>query len=280
MLVGVIMLDSQGLKPPIPAQCLANHAANELIRREFLKNQHALDKAKNEFIAISSHQLRTPATSVKNYLGILLGYDKTIPDSIRSLIQRAYDSNERQLAILDSLLQVAQIDSGLYLADLSEQNACDMVQSAIAECQEMFDLRNQHIVYSAPDSCQLIADADKFKIALHHLITNASKNTPGGGSIFITLIQTDKYTKIKVRDSGPGFAKSETKRLFKKFTHFENQISDTVNGNGLGLYIARKITKMLCGKLTVISRPNQGAEFVLAFSNRPKPNNPIIVPSK
>ena len=270
------MLDRQKIMPTVDDQGLAEHAANELVKREILRDKYALDKAKHEFIAISSHQLRTPATSVKNYLGIILnGYGVTVPDAIRLLIQRAYDSNEKQLAILDSLLQVAQIDSGLYLADLADQNACDMVQATITECQEMIDLRDQHVIYTAPDECRIISDASKLRIALRHLISNASKNTPNGGSLFITLSQTDKYTKIKVRDTGPGFAKSETKRLFKKFTHFENQISDTVNGNGLGLYIARKITKMLDGKLTVISRANQGAEFVLAFSNESKQRHGI-----
>src|SRR5690242_12366111 len=93
-----------------------NMHADDSAQIERLKRQNnelkQINSSKDEFIALASHQLRTPATGVKQYLGMLLeGYMGPIPDAQRDFLQKAYDSNERQLSTINDLLQIAQIDS-------------------------------------------------------------------------------------------------------------------------------------------------------------------------
>src|SRR4051794_26865983 len=94
------------------------------------QQQLALDRAKNEFITLASHQLRTPATGVKQYLGMILdGYAGEISDLVRSFLVKAYDANERELALLNQIINVANIDSGNVRLHSSLQNVCEVVKS-------------------------------------------------------------------------------------------------------------------------------------------------------
>ena len=106
------------------------------------------------------------------------------------------------------------------------------------------------------------------KLILVKLIENASQNSPKNAEIYIRLSQTRLSTKIHIQDSGPGIAKENMRHIFKKFTHIDNEYANTVAGNGLGLYIARKITQKLGGSLKVRSIPTIGSTFILTLRTK------------
>jgi signal transduction histidine kinase len=100
-------------------------------------------------------------------------------------------------------------------------------------------------------------------VAISNLIENASKYSPSNSVIHIRVEQIDNHAVVSVRDQGVGIAKQDIPKVFEKFTRLDNELSDTVNGSGLGLYFVKKIAKLHNGRIDVVSTPRKGSEFSL-----------------
>lgn len=232
-----------------------------------LKSQRAqlvaLHKTKDEFISLASHQLRTPATGVKQYIGMLLeGYLGDVPSDQLQVLRTAYESNERQLNIIDDLLRVAQIDAGKVTLKKTKTDLVQLLREVINEQSDKFKFRNQRVSFTH-DMKQLFAilDTGRVRMVFENLIDNAGKYTPPDKNIDITLTADNQKVMISVKDEGVGIAEEDLPRLFQKFSRINNQLSTKVGGTGLGLYWAMKIVTLHNGTITVSSHPNKGSEF-------------------
>ena len=118
------------------------------------KQQHdfkLLNASKDEFISLASHQLRTPATGVKQYVGMLIeGFTGTLEPSQQELLEKAYESNERQLRIISDLLKVAQVDAGKVRPAKNTTDIHELIASILNEQQDTFLKRRQAIIYAKP----------------------------------------------------------------------------------------------------------------------------------
>ncbi len=224
----------------------------------------ALNNAKDEFISLASHQLRTPATGVKQFVGMVLeGYVGKIAVSQREMLEYAYESNERQLQVISDLLKVAQVDAGK--VSLSKES-CDMVElvkDILQEQQNQFELRKQDVVFKS-DNTKHIArvDINRMRMVLENIIDNASKYTPDGKKIEIDLMNIDRnQVHIRIKDQGVGIPAKHMTKLFQKFSRIDNPLSILVGGTGLGLYWAKKIIVLHGGTISVSSKPNKGTVF-------------------
>lgn len=224
-----------------------------------------LNKAKDEFISLASHQLRTPASGVKQFLGLLLeGFAGELTEKQRSFIAKANESNERQIELIEDLLRVAQVDAGKVNLQLSDTNLCNMIMSVIYEQRSKFNERNQSIVTELPgDNTRAFVDANRFRMVLENLIDNASKYTPEQGSITVSLKEIDDGISISITDTGVGIDKPAMAKLFNKFSRIPNDLSEKVGGSGLGLYWAQRIVELHDGAITVHSHPNEGSTFTV-----------------
>lgn len=227
----------------------------------------ALNKAKDEFISLASHQLRTPATGVKQFIGMVLeGYAGDISPEARTFLEKAYESNDRQIAIINDLLQVAQIDAGKVSLHIQPTNINDIIQSVIQEQQSKFDERRQTIHYSpAKRPLNALADPERLRMVLDNLIDNASKYTPEGKSITIAASGKNDTVVITVQDEGVGIDPIDHDKIFLKFTRLDNPLSNHVGGSGLGLYWVRKIIALHGGTVTVNSTVGEGATFTVSL---------------
>lgn len=246
-------------------------AEKEKQRAELLSEQKQqlidLNHAKDEFISLASHQLRTPATAVKQYIGMLLeGYAGDIPESHMPFLQTAYDSNEQQLTIINELLKTARIDSNTYRVRPEKQNIVQLVERVVKDLAPIIRFRNQEIaVTSQDDCCDVAVDPDEIRLVLANVIENASKYSRKGKKITIRLSHTKKQFRIAVRDQGVGIPAEHQSRIFEKFTRIDNALSDTVDGTGLGLYWALRIMRLHGGDITVASAPGKGSTFTLVL---------------
>jgi signal transduction histidine kinase len=159
-----------------------------------------LNKSKEEFIAITSHQLRTPATGVKQYLGLLLeGYSDALTENQMTLVQKAYDNNERQLEIVDDILRVAQLDLEKIRLHLSNQNINKIISASIRLMQSKFDHLQQNVTFKPTnDPIETLVDKRQFQMVIENLLDNASNYTPDKGRIDIETSQSNGLT-IKTR---------------------------------------------------------------------------------
>ncbi len=231
-----------------------------------------LNTSKDEFISLASHQLRTPATGVKQFLGLLLqGYAGALTEQQRDFVQKAYDSNDRQIDMINDLLRVAQVDAGKVVLEKSQTDIYEMVEDIIDELIDSFKARKQQVsLVSSRKSMPVIVDSMRFRMVLENLIDNASKYTPEKGTITITLSNAHNFARISIADNGVGIKKSDIAKLFTKFGRIPNSLSDSVGGSGLGLYWANKVTELHGGKIKVTSAIGKGSDFAIII---PKGNN-------
>ena len=224
------------------------------------------DKAKDEFISLASHQLRTPATGVKQYLGMLLeGYAGDLEESQKAFISTAYNSNEKQLGIINSILRTAQIDSGVYKLKKSPQNLAALIDMLLVDFQPVMLMREQILIATIDESIEVEVDLAEISVALANVIENASKYSPNGKQISISARQTTKSIIITISDQGVGIEEANISKIFEKFTRVDNSMSDTVNGSGLGLYWVKRIIVMHGGKITVKSTLGTGTDFIISL---------------
>jgi two-component system cell cycle sensor histidine kinase PleC len=233
---------------------------NLIMQRDKLQG---LNEAKDEFISLASHQLRTPATAVKQYVGMLRhGYAGKLNKEQLDMLGVAYKNNERQLEIIEDLLRVAKVDAGKVYLDKSSCDVSIQVQEAISGQAILFENRKQNVVFNKPDK-KMIASIDPrlMLMVLENILDNAGKYSKDGKPVTITIHQDETHTIITIKDHGVGISKSDQKKLFKKFSRIDNPLSVSVKGTGLGLYWAKKILDLHDGSIKVTSKLKVGSTF-------------------
>jgi len=241
---------------------------NEIERRHQLESQRLqhyidLNKTKDEFISLASHQLRTPATGVKQYLGMVLeGLLGDVDEAQVAVLKKAYESNERQLTIVSDLLKVAQVDSGKVKLRLSTVDITELVADVIKEQQDTYAMRRQHVEFSVPTfETKAIADPEKIRMVFENMIDNASKYSDPGKTIQVGIDEQDDTFVVSIKDNGVGVAPEDVDKLFEKFNRIHNHLSNHVGGTGLGLYWAKKVVDLHGGMIDVASVLGVGSVF-------------------
>jgi two-component system sensor histidine kinase VicK len=226
-----------------------------------------LNDAKDEFISLASHQLRTPATGVKQFIGMLLeNYFGELTDDQRTMLEYAYESNERQLEVINDLLKVAQVDAGKVVLSRQKSDLADMLEDIMQEQRAQFARRKQRVVLDRPKAPVFArVDPRRIRMVVENLIDNASKYTPDGKGITVSIdkSQKGKSVKIEVKDQGVGIAKEDISKLFQKFSRLENPLSIQVGGTGIGLYWAKKIVDLHSGTIKLKSKQGKGTVFTV-----------------
>lgn len=228
-----------------------------------LRREKKLEEAQLSFVSLASHQLRTPATAVKQQLGLIVEGYATQKKDIDNFVHKAYDSNLSQLAIIEDLLSVARMDSGKMELTKTRTNIVKLVDDVVEE-QKASKKEGQHIRFEKPTK-EVFANVDstKVKMTVANFLSNAIKYTPEKGSISVSIRDEAKTIRISVTDTGVGISKHDQKKLFAKFSRVENPLSAKVQGTGLGLYLAKQIAVMHGGSVRVDSENGKGSTFIL-----------------
>ncbi len=250
---------------------------DEIRLRHKLENQRLqhyidLNRTKDEFISLASHQLRTPATGVKQYLGMVLeGMAGDITPMQETLLQKAYASNERQLTIVSDLLKVAQIDAGKVRIRQQMVDVAELLTDVIKEQEDTYETRRQHVSFKLPtfDSVAFI-DPDKMRMVFENMIDNASKYSDPGKTIKVVVSEDDDDIVVQVIDNGVGVAAEDIEKLFEKFNRIHNHLSNHVGGTGLGLYWAKKVVDLHGGIIKVTSVLGKGSTFSICLPKNGK----------
>lgn len=242
------------------------HEAESRLQRstEQLKE---LNRAKDDFISIASHQLRTPATAVKQYLGLLLGgYSDPLSEDQRVFIEKAYESNERELKIVEDILRTAQLDAQSLRLSFADYDMRDVLDEAIGNISSQFQKKHQKVVFQKPKKpANAAVDKGQILMVFENLLENASHYTPNDKKITITIKKIADNIEVSIADEGVGVKKSDIKRLFQKFSRISNPLTVEAGGSGLGLYWAERVVKMHDGEIRVTSQLHKGTEFTVAL---------------
>lgn len=244
-----------------------SHKQAEILKK---KNEELvnLSRTKDEFIALASHQLRTPATGVKQYLGMVLeGFSEPLTPGQQNFLERAYACNERQLRIVEDILRVAQVDLDKIQLHKERTDICEIIADVIDNQSGKFESRKQHVKLQTPDGPVFaVVDRERFRMAIDNILDNASKYTQNDKAIKVVISKPSKtLCKIRVKDQGVGISKKDLPKLFQKFSRLDNPLSVEVGGNGLGLYWTKKIVNLHGGDITISSQLKKGSCFTITI---------------
>ena len=226
----------------------------------------ALDKLKDEFVSLASHELRTPMTAIKSYLWMTLQGDSGVLNEKQKLyIERAYSSVDRLIKLVNDMLNISRIESGRLTVEMQKVDMNKIVQEVIDEVNpRAAEIGVNVAIQPVPSLPLVLADTDKIKEVLFNLIGNSLKFTPAGGNITISFVQKDEYIETKVKDTGSGISPENISKLFQKFGMLPESyvVNQTASGTGLGLYICRSIIELHKGKIWAASEgQGKGSEF-------------------
>ncbi|MES2971066.1 MAG: HAMP domain-containing sensor histidine kinase [Patescibacteria group bacterium] len=227
----------------------------------------ALDETKDEFISMASHQLRTPLTSVKGYLSMVLEGDAgEISEMQHKLLDQAYVSSQRMVYLIADLLNVSRLRTGKFILEPVITNLAELVEGEIGQLKGTAKARNIKLTYQKPDNFPtLMLDDTKIRQVVMNFADNAIYYTPSGGNITIELEDKPKTIEFRVIDDGLGVPKAEQHHLFTKFYRAENARKARPDGTGLGLFMAKKVIVAQGGSLIFKSTEGQGSTFGFSF---------------
>jgi signal transduction histidine kinase len=233
------------------------------------------DRLKDEFIALVSHDLRTPLTSIIGYVELALDEDGTPPldSERRRYIEVVARSSDRLLRLVDDLLLAARLQSGRFVLNLAEAD----LQAVAAEALDEMHARARRkgvSLFLAPDGpVRIECDRRRLLQLLDNLVGNAVKFTPDGGRVVLRVERTLAGAAIEVQDTGVGIPAGSEEKIFDRFYRAPSMIKDQVPGTGLGLFIARAIAERHGGTLVARRREDGGSIFRLELpSHLPHPS--------
>lgn len=241
----------------------------------------SLDETKDEFISMASHQLRTPLTSVKGYLSMVLEGDAgELNEMQNKLLGQAFTSSQRMVFLIADLLNLSRLRTGKFVIEPKPTNLADLVEGEISQLQETAASRKLKLVFKKPENfTPLMLDETKIRQVVMNFVDNAIYYTPAGGSIEISLKESKESVEFRVHDNGIGVPKDEQHHLFNKFYRAGNARKARPDGTGLGLFMAKKVVVAQGGAIIFDSTEHKGSTFGFTFSKQ-KLKVPEIVPTE
>jgi signal transduction histidine kinase len=254
-----------------------------LHKQQTLQIQHAKEDAekanaaKSQFLAIISHELRTPINAIVGFSEVLsAGQSENLPMAARrEYLGTILESAKHLQGLINDVLDATRMERGAIVLDEQFNDAAELIEVAVKILRDQALKSNVSLVAHVMDDVQVMSDMTRLKQVILNLITNAIKFSPAGGIVNIDMQRGGKGELIiSVRDAGIGISKEDAERVFEPFVQVENGMTRRFGGIGLGLAIARRVARIHGGDLTLDGEMGVGTEarFMLPASriNWPK----------
>lgn len=229
-----------------------------------------VDRLRDEFISVASHELRTPVTSIKGFLELLEDEESGPLTLDQRRFLDAVSRNTRRLEMLvDDLLDISRLDSGMIGLERSEFPVLDAIKQVVSEMQSEIEAKGLEVTFG-DDWNDAVADADRGRVIqiLANLLSNAVKYSPSGSPIYIGAKQDVgmvSFIQISIRDQGPGIDPRDAEKLFEKFYRLDNSTTRATQGTGLGLAITKALVELHGGQVWVESELGKGSTFLFTL---------------
>jgi signal transduction histidine kinase len=214
--------------------------------------------AQRRFVADASHELRTPLTTIRGNVGLLLKRDDIASEDRVAALNDIAGESERMSRMVQDLLTLARADAGYHL-EMAPIDLLPILQEVTRQAQTLQPSRRIELVDGVPAPVQ--GNPDAIRQLLWILVDNAFKHTRDYGRIQLRLENGQRTARLVVVDDGPGIVKEDLERIFERF--YQSDTSRSGEGTGLGLAIARWIAKEHRGQVTAANNPQGGAAFTV-----------------
>lgn len=225
--------------------------------------EHAVDKAKSEFVSLASHQLRTPLAAINWNLEMLREDAAShLSKAHTQMLDDLYHSSTRMAQLVTSLLNVSRMELGTFSVEPERVDVVALTKNIVKDLAPRIKEKDITLIrqYSAK-SLVMEVDVQLMRMIIENLVSNAVKYTPPKKSIEVTLATKGKHLWITVRDEGYGIPKGQQSRIFTRFFRADNVRLKETEGTGLGLYLAKSIVEHAGGKIWFVSEEHKGTTF-------------------
>lgn len=260
-----------GLVSDISAQ---KHA--EQVLQESAENLSKLNEAKDRFISIISHDLRTPFSSIMGFTDILMNESDLTTDDMRSYVGFIRSSAESMLTLVNSLLDWTKIQTGRISFEPNRYDLADIVSKNISTVQGVALKKDIEILSHIDKDIYVFVDEGLLMQVFNNLLSNALKFTRSGGKIEILAEHSEhpRFLKITVKDNGVGMSEENLQKLFKLDSKLTTEGTAGEKGTGLGLTLVWEIVNRHGGKIWAESKKNEGSSFIFTL---PKASASILL---
>ncbi len=236
-------------------------ATDELRRSN--EQLRGLDTAKDEFVSLASHQLRTPLTSVKGYISMVLEGDAgKITKMQRQLLSEAFTSSERMVHLINDFLNVSRVQTGKFMIEKRPIDLGKVVKQEVKALQTSAEARDLRFKLIIPTQQITVAgDESKIRQVVMNFIDNALYYSHPNTEITVSLKVFPNDVRFEVTDHGIGVPAKQQSKLFGKFFRADNARTQRPDGTGVGLYLSKMVIDGHDGKIIFSSKEGQGSTF-------------------
>lgn len=237
-------------------------AATHELRKSNEQLRH-IDEVKDEFISMASHQLRTPLTSIKGYISMVLEGDmgKITPQQ-RTVLEESFNSSERMVRLISDFLNVSRLQTGKFVIEKNPVNLAEVVRQEVDSLQVIAKTHDLKLEYKLPDDIPVIPlDEGKVRQVIMNFIDNAIYYSRANTKITVRVEHDDKRLSFTVHDTGIGVPIEEQGKLFAKFFRASNARKQRPDGTGVGLFLAKKVVTAHGGSMIFSSVEGGGSIF-------------------
>lgn len=221
-------------------------------------------QARSDFVAHLSHELKSPLNVLGMYSESLLSEAGKSEEFRIEAANVIADEVERLSSLITGLLSMTQIENGSLTPDRSLVKLRDVASAAFEEARHSATDKNYTFEFDAPkEMSPVLVDKDLLRIAITNLLSNAVKYNVDGGTINLTIEETEDAIQIRVADSGIGVSEDEAGKIFDKFYRSTDERVRSIGGHGLGLALTKQIIELHHGSLTLDHDRTDGAEFII-----------------
>ena len=234
---------------------------------------NTLDRVKNEFISMVSHEIRNPLTAIKGYAVLLQTYSTPeqinecgvavmSPQRQREYLEHIMEQTQHLEVLINDLLDISRLQAGRLQLRYQQVNVVELCQRVVQSIQQKYAQSSAHcpeiVCTFEPHLPHIWIDPNRLQQVLTNLLDNAMKYSPAGGKIEVRLALHRHMITITVRDSGIGITQQQQQQLFQPFKRLEHPLTNDIPGVGIGLYITRKLIEAMHGEISLTSYEGQG----------------------
>ncbi|OGK25559.1 hypothetical protein A3C28_01740 [Candidatus Roizmanbacteria bacterium RIFCSPHIGHO2_02_FULL_39_9] len=221
-----------------------------------------LDKLKDEFVSLASHELRTPMTAIKSYLWMILNKPQAISPEAKSYLEIAAQETDHLIKLVQNMLTISRIEGQRLELSIETLDLFAIVKQVYDTLKVKADEKKiTFTLVPYPEKLTISGDKDKLSEVIENIVGNALKYTPENGRISIHFTLDKNTTGVHVSDTGHGISQEDLSKLFQKFGRLSDAKISKTPGTGLGLYITKQIVELHKGTIAVQSEVGKGSTF-------------------
>lgn len=226
-----------------------------------------IDKMKDDFISMASHELKTPMTAIKGYMDMIFeGVAGKVDQNAKDHLLKVLGNIKRLDGLVDALLDVSRLEQQRMQFDMQAIDISTIIVNIVSELRRQAEEKKLKLQYQPPELPHpiIFADVDRLTQIFNNVIGNALKYTFKGGLVIFHRLEGDRLLTI-IQDTGIGMSKDDMKGLFTKFYRIRNEKTVDIPGTGLGLWITKEIVIRMNGEIYASSKENLGSTFTISF---------------